>query len=76
MSLSIFLVAGPSRPPTEASLFDQAQAGCRDSLDRLMAVHDGLVQAVVRRQVLGQLPFAEALQEAAMAVRKCSIYAS
>jgi RNA polymerase sigma factor (sigma-70 family) len=62
MSLSISLVAGPSRSPTEASLFDQAQAGCRDSLDRLMAVHDGLVQAVVRRQVLGQLPFAEALQ--------------
>jgi RNA polymerase sigma factor (sigma-70 family) len=27
-----------------------------------MAVHDGLVHAVVRRQVLGDLPFAEALQ--------------
>jgi len=27
-----------------------------------MARHDGLVQAVVRRQVLGDLPFAEALQ--------------
>jgi RNA polymerase sigma factor (sigma-70 family) len=27
-----------------------------------MAAHDGLVQAVVRQQVLGQLPFAEALQ--------------
>lgn len=62
MSLSIPLAAGPSRAPTEASLFDQAQAGCRDSLDHLMAVHDGLVQAVVRRQVLGHLPFAEALQ--------------
>lgn len=62
MSLSISLAGGPSRPPTGATLFDQAQAGCRDSLDRLMATHDGLVQAVVRRQVLGQLPFAEALQ--------------
>jgi RNA polymerase sigma factor (sigma-70 family) len=62
MSLSIPLAAGPSKPPTEASLFDQAQAGCRDSLDHLMAAHDGLVQAVVRRQVLGQLPFAEAVQ--------------
>jgi hypothetical protein len=27
-----------------------------------MTCHDGLVQAVVRRQVLGDLPFAEALQ--------------
>ncbi|MGD2207678.1 MAG: sigma-70 family RNA polymerase sigma factor [Anaerolineae bacterium] len=48
--------------PTGAALFRQAQAGCRDSLARLMAAHAGLVQAVVRKQVLGQLPFAEALQ--------------
>jgi RNA polymerase sporulation-specific sigma factor len=47
---------------TEAALFRQAQAGCRDSLARLMAAHEGLVQAVVRKQVLGDLPFAEALQ--------------
>jgi len=44
------------------ALFQQAQAGCRASLNALMAHHDGLVQAVVRRQVLGDLPFAEALQ--------------
>ena len=47
---------------TGVALFRQAQAGCRDSLARLMAAHAGLVQAVVRKQVLGQLPFAEALQ--------------
>jgi RNA polymerase sigma factor (sigma-70 family) len=47
---------------SEATLFQQAQAGCRASLNVLMARHDGLVQAVVRRQVLGDLPFAEALQ--------------
>lgn len=47
---------------TGAALFRQAQAGCRDSLARLMAAHEGLVQAVVRKQVLGHLPFAEALQ--------------
>ena len=45
-----------------AALFRQAQAGCRDSLARLMAAHDGLVHVVVRKQVLGHLPFAEALQ--------------
>ncbi len=47
---------------TGAVLFQQAQAGCRDSLNRLMAIHEKLVQAVVRRQVLGCLPFGEALQ--------------
>jgi len=47
---------------TGATLFHQAQAGCSGSLNALMASHDGLVQAVVRRQVLGALPFAEAVQ--------------
>ncbi len=44
------------------ALFRQAQAGCRDSLNELMGRHDGLVHAVVRRQVLGDLPYAEAVQ--------------
>ena len=52
---------GPGQP-TGAALFRQAQAGCHDSLARLMATHEGLVHAVVRKQVLGYLPFAEALQ--------------
>jgi len=52
---------GPGTP-TGAALYRQAQAGCRDSLRRLMAAHEGLVHAVVRKQVLGDLPFAEALQ--------------
>ena len=55
------LTDGPGQP-TGAALFRQAQAGCRDSLARLMAAHEGLVQAVVRKQALGHLPFAEALQ--------------
>jgi len=50
-------LAGP-----EATFFAEAQAGCQISLNWLMSRHDGLVQAVVRRQVLGDLPFAEALQ--------------
>jgi RNA polymerase sigma factor (sigma-70 family) len=52
---------GPGTP-TGAALFRQAQAGCRNSLARLMATHEKLVHAVVRKQVLGDLPFAEALQ--------------
>jgi RNA polymerase sigma factor (sigma-70 family) len=48
--------------PTEAVLFHQAQTGGRESLNALMGRHDGLVHAVVRRQVLGDLPYAEALQ--------------
>jgi len=47
---------------TGATLFAEAQAGCQSSLNWLMSRHDGLVQAVVRRQVLGDLPFADALQ--------------
>jgi len=54
-------MGGPGQP-TEAALFSQAQAGCRDSLNRLMATHEHLVHAVVRQQVLGHLPFPEALQ--------------
>jgi RNA polymerase sigma factor (sigma-70 family) len=45
-----------------AAHFRAAQAGCWDSLNRLMAEHEGLVHAVVRRQILGDLPFADALQ--------------
>jgi RNA polymerase sigma factor (sigma-70 family) len=48
--------------PTGAVLFQQAQAGCRESLNCLAEMHDGLVYAVVRRQVLGDLSYAEALQ--------------
>jgi RNA polymerase sigma factor (sigma-70 family) len=52
---------GPSST-AEATLFQRAQAGCQTSLNELMTRHDGLVQAVVRQQVLGDLPFTEALQ--------------
>jgi len=45
----------------EATLFRQAQAGCRDSLNLLMARHDGLVHAVVRRYGFGDLAITEAL---------------
>jgi hypothetical protein len=50
-------------PTTETALFRQAQAGCSESMNRLMARHHGLVHAVVRQQVLGDLPFGEALQD-------------
>ena len=61
MNRRVHAMSGPGLP-TEAALFRQAQVGCRDSLNRLMATHENLVHAVVRRQALGQLPFAEALQ--------------
>ena len=60
---------GKGRDPVSANeipLFVQAQAGCSSCLDELMRRHDGLVQAVVRQQVLGQLPFLEALQAGRM----------
>ena len=49
-------------PAAEVVLFRQAQTGGRESLNALMEEHDGLVHAVVRRQVLGDLPYAEAIQ--------------
>ena len=54
--------AGGPGVDSDATLFQQAQAGCSVSLNALMDHHGGLVQAVVRQQVLGDLPFAEALQ--------------
>lgn len=60
MSLGRSRVGGPDLP-AETPLFVQAQAGCQRSLDHLMRRHEGLVQAVVRQQYLGDLPFAEAL---------------
>jgi len=60
--MSIYTKSGPGVCTPEATQFIQAQAGCGESLSQLMTRHDGLVQAVVRQQVLGDLPFEEALQ--------------
>ena len=54
--------AGDPGQPAEVALFLQAQTGDRESLNALMERHDGLVHAVVRRQILGELPYADALQ--------------
>ncbi len=61
MSTQAHKVGGPSST-TEATRFQQAQEGCRASLNELMERHDGLIQAVVRQQVLGDLPYTEAVQ--------------
>ncbi len=45
-------IGGPGQS-TETAPFCQAQDGCRDSLNRLMAAHENLVHTVVRRQALG-----------------------
>jgi len=51
---------------SEAVPFREAQAGSRPCLNALMKKHDGLVHAVVRRQVLGDLPYDEAIQAGRM----------
>lgn len=48
--------------PTEATLFEQAQAGCAASLNELMQRHERLVHFVVQRQWLFTLPYEEAVQ--------------
>jgi len=47
----------------EATLFEQAQAGCQDSLNALMARHERLVHLVVQRQWLCTLTYEEGVQE-------------
>lgn len=46
----------------EASLFEQAQEGCQESLNLLMARNEPLVFYAVNRQNLGDLPYEEAIQ--------------
>ena len=47
---------------TEATLFEQAQAGCRASVNQLMEQHEGLVRYAVNRQLLFDFRFEEAVQ--------------
>jgi RNA polymerase sigma factor (sigma-70 family) len=47
---------------TETALYRSAQAGCPESLDRLLRQHEGLVRQIVAHQQLCGLPFEEALQ--------------
>ena len=49
-------------PASEALRFRQAQAGCRTSLNALLARHAGLVPYVVNRQNRWGLAYDEALQ--------------
>jgi RNA polymerase sigma factor (sigma-70 family) len=53
---------GGSSWQTEATLFEQAQGGCSESVNELMERHEGLVHLVVQRQWLLTLPYEEALQ--------------
>jgi len=53
--------SGLGRQP-EARLFEQAQAGCQESLNQLMESQEPLVLYAVRRQNLGDLPYQEAIQ--------------
>jgi len=52
---------GLGRQP-EASLYEQAQAGCLESLNELMERHEPLVLYAVKRQNLGDIPYEEAVQ--------------
>jgi len=61
--------SGLGRHP-EARLFEQAQKGCRDSLDLLLERHEPLVKYAASRQNLGDLPFEEAVQVGRMGLWK------
>jgi RNA polymerase primary sigma factor len=61
MGGSLKTESGPSFDP-ETTLFHQAQAGCAESLDSLLAQHERLVHWVVLRQELCNLDYDEAVQ--------------
>jgi len=46
----------------EASVYEQAQGGCQESLSQLMIRHEPLVLNAVKRQNLGDVPYDEAVQ--------------
>lgn len=48
--------------PTEATLIQQAQAGCQESLNLLLLRNEGLVHMVVQHQWLCTLPYDQAIQ--------------
>ena len=48
--MSIYTTDDHGVPPSVATQFIQAQAGCVESLNQLMTCHDGLIQAVVCQQ--------------------------
>lgn len=50
------------RLPAEATFYKEAQAGCQESLNGLMAEHEGLVHYAVHRQELYGLGYEEAVQ--------------
>ena len=52
---------GPGKE-SQTTLFEQAQAGCRQSLNLLMSRHEGLIHAVIHEQYLYGLSYEEALQ--------------
>lgn len=56
------LEEGGSSWATEATQYKQAQAGCQESLNRLLIEHEGLVHYAVDRQELYGLEYEEALQ--------------
>jgi hypothetical protein len=74
MHVHVPLADGPGEP-TGAARFRQAQAEDRDSLNGLMAEHEALVQAVVRRQALGNLPFVKALQVGRVGLWRATFWA-
>ena len=61
MSVQHCKTRGPGCAP-EATLFHQAQNGNRQALNHLMAQHDGLVHAIIRRYGSGPLSYTETLQ--------------
>jgi RNA polymerase sigma factor (sigma-70 family) len=54
--------------PHDQSAIVCAQSGCSVCLEGLLHAHEGLIRAVVRQQYVGDLPYAELIQEGRIAL--------
>ena len=58
----------PCKYAIEGGDFGCAQAGCCDCLEKLIGANEGLIHACLRREVIGELAYADLVQEGRIAL--------
>ena len=58
----------PCKRAKEGGNFGCAQAGCTQCLEKLICAHEGLIHACLRREVIGELAYADLVQEGRIAL--------
>jgi len=58
----------PCNCENEGGKFTCAQAGCRACLEKLICANEGLIHACLRREVIGEMAYADLVQEGRIAL--------